>query len=341
MKSLRRWVAGLAVLALVPALAACGSDDDGGSATAAGAQAPAKVVIGTTRDPQHSVQISVAEALGYFRDEGVDVTVKRFPTGPEVSQAVAAGDVQFFSGTAIPQWTLIGAGADIEILSQLGESSNAQGLVARDGIRTPKDLEGKKVALIPATSLEAFWQAVVEDYGIDADEVTTGHARRPRHADGAGEGRRRRRLPLHAVDGQRQQSRRPRAADRHQIVRPSARRASASSTASTPSSSATEATRRTTRDGARVLRAIAQSAGRDRGRSSAGGRDHERRAESRPGRRPPDAGGQQIPADARRPARIRLHDRRQFLEQAGESRDLPPVSDWLDQAAADRAAARR
>ncbi|WP_330175947.1 ABC transporter substrate-binding protein [Streptomyces sp. NBC_01498] len=82
------------VLALVGVLAGCG---DGASDTAAGsAPADAKMTIGLPGIPPIFLNtvMYVGEKQGFFKDRGLDVTLRPLTTGADVGRAVQSGEIQ-------------------------------------------------------------------------------------------------------------------------------------------------------------------------------------------------------------------------------------------------------
>ncbi len=83
-----------------------------------------------------------------FGEMGYDVTYSDLTTGPEQTQALASGDIQFLNAVGATSVILSASNeADIKIISMYSRSPKAFKLFAADdSIKTPEDLRGKKIA---------------------------------------------------------------------------------------------------------------------------------------------------------------------------------------------------
>ncbi len=135
-----------------------------GAAAASGLAAPAiaanrKIKVGALRFTSHSGSF-VAFERGYFADAGLDVEFEFFQAAQPMAVAIASGDVDFavtaISGGLI---SLAQKGAIKVIGGALSEENGIDGqkFLASDaafqaGVKTPKDLAGKKFAITQAGS---------------------------------------------------------------------------------------------------------------------------------------------------------------------------------------------
>src|SRR6201994_1729723 len=86
----RKLAAALAAPALVVAVAAC-SSSPGGSASQ-GNGGDASITMSVTIAAPNSAPVYLAQSLGYFKQEGLNVNVKIIPNS---YQSIAAGQIQF------------------------------------------------------------------------------------------------------------------------------------------------------------------------------------------------------------------------------------------------------
>lgn len=135
-----------------------------GAAAASGLAAPAiaanrKIKVGALRFTSHSGSF-VAFERGYFTEAGLDVEFEFFQAAQPMAVAIASGDVDFavtaISGGLI---SLAQKGAIKVIGGALSEEDGIDGqkFLASDaafqaGVKTPKDLAGKKFAITQAGS---------------------------------------------------------------------------------------------------------------------------------------------------------------------------------------------
>jgi aliphatic sulfonates family ABC transporter substrate-binding protein len=95
------------------------------------------------------IQPFVAEKLGYFKDEGLDVELVIFSYGPPIIEAFTSRNVDLGTVGDLPAYSGIGNGIDIKIVAIYGTSDTYTGIVVRDAanIRSFSDLKGKKVSV--------------------------------------------------------------------------------------------------------------------------------------------------------------------------------------------------
>lgn len=135
----------IAALALVltAALAACGSDDD--KTSAEGAPTKIKLQLQWVAQAQFAGYYA-AVAQGYYKDEGLDVSIVE--GGPDIVpiDSLTAGDVDYAISWVPKVLGSIEAGAGVTDVAQIFERSATTQISFKDkGIASPADLKGKKV----------------------------------------------------------------------------------------------------------------------------------------------------------------------------------------------------
>ena len=138
-----------------------------------GAQAPIDVKVGVADLAIFSnFPIELADNLGYFKDEGLNVEIVGFKTGPQTVQAVVAGEVQFgFNG--IDQVVNVrAAGKDVKVV---GTSMVALGMqvVAAPGITSVAQLQGRSLGISSfGSGTDIAMEFVLHKYGLAAGSAT-------------------------------------------------------------------------------------------------------------------------------------------------------------------------
>ncbi len=125
--------------------------------------------------------VFIAQAKNYFRDEGLDVTVRIFTAAQQVPVAVTSGDVDLgVTGLTAGFYNLAGRGALKIIAAQSREAPGFQ-LVAymvtnkayAAGFHTLKDFAGKRVATTTTGSTFHYSLGLLaQKYGFDVKSVT-------------------------------------------------------------------------------------------------------------------------------------------------------------------------
>ena len=148
---MKKWLLSLLVLGSILVMAACGNDTDNSKNNDDNAYTVDKVQATYVKAPLNVPSI-VEKEKGFlteaFAEEGIEFGYSNLTTGPEQTQALASGDIQFLN--AVGATSVISSasnGADIKIISMYSRSPKAFMLFgnSRD-ITSPKDLVGKKVA---------------------------------------------------------------------------------------------------------------------------------------------------------------------------------------------------
>lgn len=137
-----------------------------------GAAEMTPLAIGTSTDANNGGLIIVAKQMNYFRDNGLDVSIKYFPSAGDLVAAMAAGALNIGAGATVPTSTLRGGGFPVVVLAQQADISGSQEIVVNEAIKTPQDLEGKKVGALFGTTPQMLAEAMLLHYHIPADKVT-------------------------------------------------------------------------------------------------------------------------------------------------------------------------
>lgn len=128
--------------------------------------------IGTSSDPENGGLLVVAKRMQFFSKNGLDVTLKFFPSAGDMVSAMAAGALFMGTGATVPTATLRGGGFPVVVIAQQADISDAQEVVCTKDIKTPQDFEGKKVGVLFGTTPQMFADAMWEHYKIPPDKVT-------------------------------------------------------------------------------------------------------------------------------------------------------------------------
>lgn len=115
----------------------------------------------------------VADAKGYYKDEGLDVQFRMFPSGTVALQTfrTGEGDLNFggdFPGVSFWQ----NNDKKYRIISALTRDSKGYLVTARKNIKTAQDLKGKIVATTVGSTGSYFVASYLEKNGMSTSDVT-------------------------------------------------------------------------------------------------------------------------------------------------------------------------
>ena len=131
-----------------------------------------KITLGLYMGP-HSSLVHVALANGYFRAEGLDVTVQEHVSGKAALNSLVEGKVDLATAAETPITLAALKGHRISVLATIFTSEKDLVLVARkeEGISTPRDLTGKKVGVPLGTTGEFFLDAFLALHSISKKNI--------------------------------------------------------------------------------------------------------------------------------------------------------------------------
>jgi NitT/TauT family transport system substrate-binding protein len=144
--------------------------------TAAATKQPPEVKqieIWAVKDPQEAAQIALADALGYYKDEGLDATVKWIVSGTDMPSLAASGQVNFYGEGNFTNAILRDKGVDMRYVVRTADISGTQSFVLGPSakVSSPKDLEGKKVGMAAGAGVSVAIANMAKQYGIDYSKI--------------------------------------------------------------------------------------------------------------------------------------------------------------------------
>jgi len=141
---------------------------------AAGAACAEGIEIWTSRDAQQGGVAVIAEQKDFFKNAGVDVSVRFVSSGSEIPAGMAGQSIS----VAIAGWTnpmsMAASGLPVKILARTADASGAYQIVARkaDHIKSVKDLEGKKIGLVRLPLIMPMLIKACAAAGCDFNKLT-------------------------------------------------------------------------------------------------------------------------------------------------------------------------
>ena len=114
-----------------------------------------------------------AQKMGWYKDAGIDIEFETGRGSAASAQKVGAGQAQLGLSDMAGVLLFRGKGADLVGLMNVYANS-PQGLYWRksSGIKTAKDLAGKKIGNPAGDGARTMWPALAKTLGIDPDSVT-------------------------------------------------------------------------------------------------------------------------------------------------------------------------
>ena len=131
-----------------------------------------KVTVGISKSFL-SIPVYIAQAQGFFSDEGLDVTIKEYTSGKKATQALLAGEVGISTVADMPVVFNSFERQDFCIIATFAYSFHMVKIIARkdSGIKKGVDLKGKKVGANRGTSSHFFLAVFVIHNRLSISDV--------------------------------------------------------------------------------------------------------------------------------------------------------------------------
>jgi len=120
----------------------------------------------------HHIAFWVAKEKGFYAQEGIEVTIGSGRGSAQVAQLLIAKTDTFGYLVGAELVRFVGKGAPLQMVAvYLPKALPAYKYLKKSGIKTPKDLEGRTVGLMPGGTQEAMWLPFAKAAGFDAGKV--------------------------------------------------------------------------------------------------------------------------------------------------------------------------
>ena len=132
-----------------------------------------KITLGTDRSLL-SAPIWLAEYQGYFRDAGLEVTIKEFQTGRSALLAILHGEpIDIITVGSTPIMLESFGRDDFRIIATSVDSQDNDKVIAHkeSGIVTVADLLGKKIGYVKGTSAHFLLEILLVEHGLVPSQV--------------------------------------------------------------------------------------------------------------------------------------------------------------------------
>lgn len=167
----------IAVVVPVMLVAAAGCGGDSGSTPAPDSASGKKLgplTVGWVVDPSWA-QVPVADALGFFKEQGLTVKIVPFPTGAQALESLNGGAIDVATAGDVPTSAAILKNPAIRVIADGAIWHEGRFAARRSvGINSMADLAGRKVAVPLGSSAHYFASKFLAEAGVKANLVQTG-----------------------------------------------------------------------------------------------------------------------------------------------------------------------
>ncbi len=173
MKNLLKPAVWIASVVVILSLAAAAWIYSSSTAPRQPAGAPEQLTIAVTSTYIGSALVLIAAANGYFKTEGLDVTLQPHASGLAALNAVLAAQADLATTADTPLMFAVMKGQPVSIVATISKSARDHGIIARkdSGIATPADLKGKRVGVTLGTGAHFLLDLVLTVHNTQSGQV--------------------------------------------------------------------------------------------------------------------------------------------------------------------------
>jgi sulfonate transport system substrate-binding protein len=132
-----------------------------------------EVTLIGVRDAQISSQQIIADKLGYFKEEGLNVTSKLIESGPDIGPMVSGGSAPVSIQTNFMDIILKSNGIGVKIVAPLAQIAGTQAVVGAKDLKltSAKDLEGKTIGIPNGADVKIAIDNMGKELGVDIGKI--------------------------------------------------------------------------------------------------------------------------------------------------------------------------
>ncbi len=126
-----------------------------------------KIKLGVATTESSSL-VYIAENMGFFKNHGLDVSIRDYEAGVFAANGLVAGEVEVATAS---EFVLISQifqkRTDLRVLGSIAKTDNVEVVASKEkGIKEPTDLKGKRIATVRGAAFDFFLETFLNSYGI-------------------------------------------------------------------------------------------------------------------------------------------------------------------------------
>jgi ABC-type nitrate/sulfonate/bicarbonate transport system substrate-binding protein len=144
----------------------------GGTAVLAARPELARIEVYSAKDAQMATQALVAIHKGYFKEEGLEVDLKFYQSASEIPPGMIGGSIKIGLGGWVNPMQVAANDFPVKVVAPLSDIAGTTQLVVKPAIRSAKDLEGRKLAMLNIPIIRRFLEDFAKAHGADVGKIT-------------------------------------------------------------------------------------------------------------------------------------------------------------------------
>jgi NitT/TauT family transport system substrate-binding protein len=131
-----------------------------------------RIEVYAAKDAQMATQALIASQKGYFKEEGLDVDLKYYQAASEIPAGMIGGSIKIGLGGWVNPMQVAANDYAVKVVAPLSDIAGTTQLVVKPSIKTAKDLEGKKIAMLNIPIIRRFLEDFAKVHGADIAKIT-------------------------------------------------------------------------------------------------------------------------------------------------------------------------
>jgi ABC-type nitrate/sulfonate/bicarbonate transport system substrate-binding protein len=125
------------------------------------------------RDAQLGAQQILADKMGYYKEEGLNVTNQLIESGPDIIPMVAGGSAPISIGTNFFDIIMASNNVSVKVVAPLAEIAGTQAVVGSKNLvlKSAKDLEGKTIGMPSGAETKYAIDQMGKELGVDVSKI--------------------------------------------------------------------------------------------------------------------------------------------------------------------------
>lgn len=131
------------------------------------------ITIYGVNDPQISAALIMADKLGYFKEEGLNVTLQLFTGMDPIGAALSSGEAMIATTNNYEPILWVANGAEIKVVAPLCNMAGTQAAALAPGVEitSAKDLENLTIGLQAGSPVTICFKNMCKELGVDYDSL--------------------------------------------------------------------------------------------------------------------------------------------------------------------------
>lgn len=131
-----------------------------------------RIEVYSAKDAQMATQALVAVNKGYFKDEGIEVDLKYYQAASEIPAGMIGGSIKIGLGGWVNPMQVAANDYPVKVVAPLSDIAGTTQLVVKPTIKTARDLEGKKLAMLNIPIIRRFLEDFSKAHGADIARIS-------------------------------------------------------------------------------------------------------------------------------------------------------------------------